>query len=241
MGVGAPQGRHPAVQVVTQGQLFAGGLGVEVHQGEIRLAFCQQGVRRGKGVVCFPVQPAAANEVHHPHPDSAQVENLAAVARRPPRVVGGAQQPGNVVQQLPELHFPEGVVAQSDGVGPGVVDAPGLLRRHAHAGGVFAVDYGEGDIFQLLQGAQVLFQVPQARLPHHVAHRQNVILHRLLLIPGPAGRPARKGPGCGSPPPSPAGRHQTNRRGYPRSSPPARPAPGPLLPGSGPCPGRGSR
>ena len=29
MGVGAPQGGHPAVQIIGHGQLFAGGLGVE--------------------------------------------------------------------------------------------------------------------------------------------------------------------------------------------------------------------
>ena len=34
VGVGAPQGGHPAVQIVPHGQLLAGGLGVEIHHRE---------------------------------------------------------------------------------------------------------------------------------------------------------------------------------------------------------------
>ena len=123
---------------------------MEVHQGEVRLALFQQPVRRGEGVPRLPVQITAADEVHHPDPDAAQVEYLAAVARGPARVVGGPQQPGRLVQQVPDLHFPEGVVAQRHRVGAGVVDAPRLLLRHAHAGGVLAVHHRKGDVLEFL-------------------------------------------------------------------------------------------
>ena len=38
MGVGAPHGLGPAVQVVPHGPFLAGGLGVEVHQGQVEAA-----------------------------------------------------------------------------------------------------------------------------------------------------------------------------------------------------------
>lgn len=42
MGVGAPQGADPAVQIVAKRQLFTGGLRMEIHQSKIRGALLQQ-------------------------------------------------------------------------------------------------------------------------------------------------------------------------------------------------------
>ena len=123
------------------------------------------------------MQGAPANEADDPEAQAVEVKDLTAVARHPARQVGGPQQPGRLVQHPADLHFAEGVVAQGHGIGPGVVDPPGLLAGQAHAGDVLAVDHGEGNVFQFLQGPQVAFQMSQAGFAHHVAHRQNGIEH----------------------------------------------------------------
>lgn len=68
MGVGAPQGTDPAVQIVAQRQFFTGGLRMEIHQGKIRSALLQQPVRQSKGIFGVPLECAAADEVHHAEP-----------------------------------------------------------------------------------------------------------------------------------------------------------------------------
>ena len=74
------------------------------------------------------------------------------------------------------------MVAQRHAVGAGVTDAPGLLRRQSHTGDIFSVDNNELNMFQLLQGAQMLFQMPQAVFAHHIAHRQHMIQHGVSSI-----------------------------------------------------------
>ena len=69
------------------------------------------------------------------------------------------------------------MVPQGHCVGSGVVNPLGLVRRQPHAGGIFAVDDGEVDLLESLQGPQVPLQVPEPRLPHYVPYRQNVIQH----------------------------------------------------------------
>ena len=69
------------------------------------------------------------------------------------------------------------MVAQRYGVGAGVIDTPRLFAGQPHAGDVFPVDYSEGNMFQLLQGTQMAFQMGKTGLAHHVSHRQNGIQH----------------------------------------------------------------
>ena len=150
---------------------------MEIHHGQLRLAPLQIPVRRGEGIVRSPAQIAPADEVQHPDPHAAQIEDLAAVARRPAGQIRRTQQPGRLIQARGDLGLAEGMVAQRHGVGSGIPDPPGLLLRQPHAGGVFPVDHGKGDVFQFLQRPQVPLQVPQSRLPYHVSHRQHTILH----------------------------------------------------------------
>ena len=116
--------------------------------------------------------------VYHSDADASQVEDFTAVARSPAGVVGGAEEPGRVLQQIPNLGLAKGVVSKGHRVGPGVPDTLRLFPGEAHAGGVFPVDHGKGDILELLQGPQDLFQVAKPGLSHHVAHGENVIQHK---------------------------------------------------------------
>ena len=177
MGVGAPQGADPAVQIVAKRQLFTGGLRMEIHQGKIRSALLQQPVRQSKGIFGVPLECAAADEVHHAEPQAIEIENLAAVARHSAGQVGGAQEPRGLIQHTANLHFAEGVVAKGHGVGSGVIDPPRLLAGQTHAGDVFPVDHGERNVFQLLQGPQMAFQMGETCLAYHIAHSQNGIEH----------------------------------------------------------------
>ena len=177
MGVGAPQGTDPAVQIVAQCQFFTGGLRMEIHQGKIRSALLQQPVRQSKGIFGVPLECAAADEVHHAETQAVEVKDLTAVARHPARQVGGPQQPRGLIQHTANLHFAEGVVAKGHGVGSGVIDPPRLLAGQTHAGDVFPVDHGERNVFQLLQGPQMAFQMGETCLAYHIAHSQNGIEH----------------------------------------------------------------
>ena len=150
---------------------------MEIHQSKIRSALLQQSVRHGKGVFGIPLQRTAANEVHHAEPQAIEVKNFAAMARHPAGQVGGAQEPRSLIQHTANLHFAEGVVAKGHGVGSGVIDPPRLLAGQTHAGDVFPVDHGERNVFQLLQGPQMAFQMGETCLAYHIAHSQNGIEH----------------------------------------------------------------
>ena len=163
MGVGAPQGTDPAVQIVAQCQFFTGGLRMEIHQSKIRSALLQQPVCQSKGIFGVPLECAAADEVHHAEPQAIEIENLAAMARHSAGQVGGAQEPRGLIQHTANLHFAEGVVAKGHG--------------QTHAGDVFPVDHGERNVFQFLQGPQMAFQMGETCLAYHIAHSQNGIEH----------------------------------------------------------------
>ena len=66
---------------------------------------------------------------------------------------------------------------ESQGVGSGVIDPPRLLAGQTYAGDVFPVDHGERNVFQLLQGPQMAFQMGETCLAYHIAHSQNGIEH----------------------------------------------------------------
>ena len=99
------------------------------------------------------------------------------MARHSAGQVGGAQEPRGLIQHTANLHFAEGVVAKGHGVGSGVIDPPRLLAGQTHAGDVFPVDHGERNVFQLLQGPQMAFQMGETCLAYHIAHSQNGIEH----------------------------------------------------------------
>ena len=181
MGVGAPEGLYPAVQVVPHGPLLAGGLGVEVHQHDVGpLHPLQNPVGGGEGVFKVAVHFAPADEVDHP--DAQALRALIyppAPAGHPVGVVGRAEGVAVVLQEIGDLDAVPGVVAQGDHVGPGVKNGPGLPGQDAHPGGVLPVDHGEVDVFQLFQLPQVAVQALQAAVPHHVAYRQDIQDHSL--------------------------------------------------------------
>ena len=178
MGVGPPHGLDPAVQIIAHGPLFAGGLGVEVHQLDVGVQAPEAVVGHGEGIVRVGVHLAPADEVQNPHPQPAGgLVDPQPPAGDPAAVVGGPEQPGHIVQQVLDLDAVPGVVAQGDDVGPRLVDGLGLPGQDAQAGGVFPVDHSEVDLMKPLQGAQVVEEELQSLLSHHVAHGQHIEDH----------------------------------------------------------------
>ena len=178
MGVGAPHRLDPPVQIEPHGALLAGGLGVEVHQTDIRVQTVEQPVRHGKRVVKIGVHLAPPDEVHHRNaqPPGAVVDPQPP-AGDPAGVIGGTEEPGRLREEVLDLDAVPGVVPQGYHVGPGVVNGPGLPGQDAHAGGVFPVDHGKMDVVELLQGAKMARQKVQSLLAHHIAHGQYVEYH----------------------------------------------------------------
>ena len=178
MGMGAPQGGDAAVQIIGHGQLFAGGLGVKVHQCEGGLfPGLQQAVRRGEGVVAAPGQVAPADEHQHRHLHPAQVIDPVAPARSAGGEVGRAENVAVLLQIIGDLHFAPGVVAQGDDVGPGGKQVVGLLGGQAGAGDVLAVDNGEVHALHFFKVRQMAAQVGGALLAGDVADGQNAKFH----------------------------------------------------------------
>ena len=91
------------------------------------------------------------------------------------QVVGAA----NVGQRFTDVRYfwsrPSAV--DYNGGGSGGIDPPRLLAGQAYAGDVFPVDHGERNVFQLLQGPQMAFQMGETCLAYHIAHSQNGIEH----------------------------------------------------------------
>ena len=175
MGVGAPEGGDLAVQIVAHGQLFTGGLGVEIHQGEEGAVPVQQPGSRGEGVVRVEVHAAAANQIQHADLDVPAGIDPPAPARHAASIVGGPQQIGVLLHPARQLQLAEGVVAQGDHVRPRLVELLHLPGQDAGERRILPVDHGEVDVLQLFQAPQAAGQMGQALLPHHVANGQNMI------------------------------------------------------------------
>ena len=154
--MGAPQGLHPSVQIPAHRALFAGGLGVEVHQHDIGLSFSEKMVRHGKGIIKIAVHLAPADEIHYAHPEpSGPLENAPAPAGDPARIVGRPEDIRIFVQIIGDLQPVPGVVAQGDDVGPSIKNGVGLPGVDAYPRGVFAVDYSKMDVIGLFQAPQM--------------------------------------------------------------------------------------
>ena len=174
MGVGPPEGLGHPVQMPGQGALFAGGLGVEVHQDHVGLRALQNPPGGGKGVVGVAVQLTPADEVEHPDPQPpGPLVHAPAAAGHGRGKIGGAEDVGIFVQVTGDLEPVPGVIAQRDHIGPGGEDVVGLPGEDAHPGGVFPVDHGKVDVVLPPELPQAAGEQVQTGLPHHVAHRQN--------------------------------------------------------------------
>ena len=185
VGVGAPQGLDPPIQVPGHGPLLAGGLGVEVHQGEGGLPLLQNLIHFGEGIVEVGVHAAPANEVDHPDGGApGAVEHPPAPAGGPAGVVGGAENVGAALHLVHDLALAPGVVAHGDHVRPGGEDVPGLLGHQTVGGGVFPVDHGEVDVILAAEGGQVAAEKVHAALPHHIPDGQNVEFHKITCCCG---------------------------------------------------------
>ena len=182
MGVGAPHGLDLAVQKPAHGPLLAGGLGVEVHQGQVGAAAAQQAVGHFKGVVQVGVQLRPAHQIQNGDAQPLAGVDAHAPARHPPGVVGGAENARLLVQIVPDLQPVPGVIAQGDHVGPGLQNAPGLGGGDAHAGGVLPVDHHKVGLRLLPQPVQTAGENVQAALAHHVANGQYIQKHSCVLL-----------------------------------------------------------
>ena len=179
VGVGAPDALGLAVQIPCHGALLAGGLGMEVQQSDVilPLAAVQKVGGHSEGVVQIGVELDAAHEVHHRDAHTLALEDVEAAAGEPAGVVVGAQESWLLLHVLGDLDAVPGVVAQGDGVGPGVKEPLGLTGQDAHAGAVFSVDHGEMDVVRRLQLAQAAGEDVLSAFAHHVAHGENVEKH----------------------------------------------------------------
>ena len=130
MGVRAPDGGHAPVEIVAEGELFARGLGVEVHERERGLlAAGEKPVGGRKRVLGVEVEVTAADEVHHADLHAAAVVHAPAAAGDAVCEVRGAQDIGAVVEVVGDLHAPPCVVAEGDDVGAGGEEILRLLGR----------------------------------------------------------------------------------------------------------------
>ena len=178
--MGAPHGLGAAVQIPGHGPLFAGGLGVEVHEHHVCvLALSGEdavGLLEGGGEVA--VQLKAAHEIQH-----ADAKPLGAFkhTEAPAGEIGGevgrAQDIGALVQVIRDLEPAPGVVAQGDDIGSGVENFIGVAGQQAQPGGVFAVDDGEVDVVFFFQSPEVVVQAVKPPLRHHVPDGKDVQQH----------------------------------------------------------------
>ena len=179
----APERAHAPVEVVRHGELFTRRLGVEIDEGEARLARCrEQRVRRAERVVALDAHIDAPDQVQHADLDAPAGEHAPAAPGRARAEVRGAQEVGAVVEVGCDLRASEGVVAERDDVRAGGEHRLGVLARQSDHLGVFAVDDGEVNAVERLRGAQVLCEVPHAALTDHVADGENAIEHGLTCF-----------------------------------------------------------
>ena len=172
MGVGAPHGRRPAVQIPGHGPLLAGGLGVEVHHRQVVAAPVQKPVGGFEGTVQVGVEVQPAHQVQYRNAQSLAGVDPHPPAGHPSGVVGRAENAGFLVQIVSDLDSIPGMIPQCNHICPGLQHTPGLSGGDAHPGGIFSVDHGE-------VGSGLVPQVPQAAgqdilssLPYHVSHGQ---------------------------------------------------------------------
>ena len=184
MGVGAPNGACPALQKIAHRQLFAGGLGVKVHEHELHvLVVGENVVHHDEGVVGVGVQREAAQRVHDAELPEGRFVHAEALAGTLGGVICRAQAAGGAGEIILQLRARPGVVAQRDHVRPGGEDLLALRGRHADDVGVLPVDHGKIDAVLLLHGAQRPAEVFQPRLAADVAHREHSDCHGVASFP----------------------------------------------------------
>src|SRR5699024_9430920 len=110
------------VEEIGHGELFAGGLGVEVHDYHPGLLVLEQGVRHEEGVVSIRVEREAAHEVYHHELAEGRPECGGAAPGALRGVVRRAEHHGALVKIGLELPARPGVVPEGYGVRPGGED-----------------------------------------------------------------------------------------------------------------------
>ena len=169
VGVGAPDRRRPAVQVPAHGPLFAGGLGMEIHQHQVKAPTAPVEIGGFKGAVQVGVQVHTAHDVQHRQPQALALVDAKAPPGHPAGVVGGTEDAVLLVQEGPDLNAVPGVVAQGDNIRPGLQHPPGLGGGDADSGGVFPVYHGEMRPGLLPQFGQTAGQNVLSALAHYIA------------------------------------------------------------------------
>ena len=201
MGVGADDGGDPAVKIPGQAELFAGGLGVEIHQHHPWGQLGEDAVQGGKGLLPGAVHVDGAAEVHNGNGGQAGlIVGVPAPARSLRVEVGGADDGlllGQVIEDLPAA---QGVVSQGDDACPGAENFGGGGGEDAVAlGGVFPVDDGQLRLPHPPQDGELLGQEGGAPPAHHVPNEQDahgaVPLPKRYMVyytPFPGGKKGRR-------------------------------------------------
>ena len=182
MRVRAPHGAGAAVEKEAHRALFAGPLGVEVHQDDLLADLLHEAVGDDEGVVGVDVEREAAHQVEHAHVAEVGGIDLDALAGALRREVRGAQDAAALLQIGAQLGPRPGVVAQRHHVRAGVQDLIRLLGRDTDDVGVLAVDDDEIDALLLAVGPQIVAQESQPGLAAHVAHGQDLDAHRFASL-----------------------------------------------------------
>ena len=134
MGVGAENDIYFVTKVVSQGDFFAGGLGVNVQNSQIVVSlFCKEN---------FPAGLKGAGQGQIFHADSAhhiQNQNVFSVVGQDAgafsgilsRIIAGAQKGGRFVQHPVNTALAKGMIASGDDISPGFKKQLGVLLGNA--------------------------------------------------------------------------------------------------------------
>jgi len=169
VGVGSEDRRRPTVEVPAHRHLLAAHFGVEVDDHRVLLVVAEDrvdGVEGGAG----DAEADAAAEVDDPNPHPSGLDQGVAAAGVRLRVVGGADYPVGVFEELVGLAVAVDVVAGGDDVGAGAEEVVGGPLGDPHpASRVLAVDDHQVGRVALAQLRHRLPQTLAAGAADHVA------------------------------------------------------------------------
>ena len=152
---------------------------MEIHQKNVGLLLFQQPVRRLKGIGGAEIHIEPPQQVDDTNVHSIVIHMAKASSRQLRRQVVGPDDGVSVIQIIADGALGIGVISQSDHIGSGVKDPPGLLGGDTPHRGIFPVDDDEMHSFLPPQKTQVFFQSQKPRLAAHITDGRNT--HTVLL------------------------------------------------------------
>ena len=184
VGVGAEHHVDSAVEIIPQSQLFAGGLGVDIQNRQIVVAFfpLENAIHRIKGAG----ERLQINSSRHVDAKQTEAFDLCDHVSRAGclrRIVGGADDPLLVLQDRIDIPHAKAMVAKGDDVDTGIQKGVGVTgAKPLDLGGVLAVRDDKIDFFSVSDLPQVLLQVVDRGISYNVSQRQYAHTKSSILI-----------------------------------------------------------